>query len=205
MASVIQIVNLALIALGEQEITSLDDNVKQAILSRQAWPFCRDYVNRSYPWSCLRKQATVSQIYKNLKPTKLFQLPTDCIRVLAVLEEYGNVQWNTHDNRTIYVDSEAATVNIQYVSKGEDTEHYDPALVMAQALFLAQYLCQALTQSANKRQDLYSQYVQCMREARAVDSQEGSMQRMTAETWQRSRIGPQDVVASSSDLWPMFP
>ena len=62
MASEVDLCNNALGQLGEDSITSLDDNSKKARLCKRFYPDARDTVLRAYPWRCAIEFQTLNQL-----------------------------------------------------------------------------------------------------------------------------------------------
>lgn len=182
MASIVEIANMALIQLGCQQIVALTDSVPSAIAIRASWPHTRDMVLRAYPWSCLRRTAILQEIYRNGEGTGEYTIPHDCIRGLYVYEGNQELSWTRINGNSLRIPF-ARAPNFIYTARIEDTEQYDSMLVMAQAAFLAQHIAQALVQSSEKKQEAYKMYQNYVREARSVDSQEGSMKRVQADDW----------------------
>ena len=48
--SQVQVVNLALTKLGQDRVTSIDDDIEAARVMRSLWDFTRDAVLASFPW-----------------------------------------------------------------------------------------------------------------------------------------------------------
>ena len=84
MASVVDICNSALNALGASTIISLTENSKNARLCNQRYEPVRDAVFRSHPWNCLQKRVelakdTTAPVFEF---SNAYTLPADSLRIL---------------------------------------------------------------------------------------------------------------------------
>jgi hypothetical protein len=162
-ASDVSIVNIALSALGEARILSLDDNLKQAREAKTIYEAVRDSLLAAYNWSFAKTRVQLSAL---ASPPAFgygvqYQLPTDCLRLLFVNEEYAGLDLTdyrgsptdlyTIEGRRILTDI-GAPLNIRYIKQETDPQQFAPNFVTAFACALAERLAEPLTQSATKRE-----------------------------------------------------
>ena len=185
MTSVVEIGNIALINLGEDTITSLDDDVKAARLINRRFAPIRDAVLRAHPWNCAMARAQIASTDPAplWGPAACYQLPTDCLRVLR-LEDRTDA-WKVEGRKI--VTNAAAPLNILYAKQVNDPNEFDPLLIEAIAARLAADLAHPITQSTTLIQVMWDLYRQKLIEARGVDGQEGTGDEVLADTWLASR------------------
>lgn len=188
-SSVVEICNRALDAIGVQPITAFDEATKQGGLCRRYYPQVRDDVIRSHPWNCALARASLPALVDG--PTWgyafAYQLPSDCLRVLAVnAADPFEHPWKV-EGRSIVTDREAP-VGILYLRRIDDSGFFDPMLVSAIAARLAMELAQPLTSDAGLRKQMEMEFQSRLRAARSADGQEGTPSRIYAEEFVVARL-----------------
>lgn len=172
MATKVDICNIALIALGDQRITSIDDNNERARACKNRYDDVRDAVLRSYHWNCAVHRTSL--VRDSVNPawgfSYRYQLPSDCLRVLDV-QNY-EVPFEVEGR---YILSDASSVNILYITNNSlilDETKFDSLLVQAIAMRLAMEIAETLTGRRDLRQDMTAKYQAVLAEARSADSAE---------------------------------
>ncbi|MGE4503763.1 MAG: hypothetical protein AB7D51_00320 [Desulfovibrionaceae bacterium] len=189
--SVVEICNNALQDLGEDTITTLADTTRAARLCNQRWPATRDAVLRAHPWNCAMARAELAAATE--RPTWKwdwsYQLPTDCLRVVGVVdsEERDVAQWEVQGGTLLC--NEPAPINIAYVRRETDPRRYDPLLAEALAARMAATLAYPLTASTSLAQAHWEAYRERLLEARGVDAREGVPESVTPTTWLSAKLG----------------
>lgn len=183
-----EVVNLALIDLGAERITSLDDASNQASLGKQLYPQARDEVLRSHPWNCATARAQLAAISAapSFGFSNQFQLPADCLRVLYVDGALAEDQWRV-EGRRVLTDL-GAPLNIVYMQQVVDPSGLDPLVVSAIAAQLAMRLARPLYQSESLADGMRRLYERRLQEARSMDAQESNGDRLEADYFVRSRF-----------------
>ena len=182
-----EVVNLALIDLGADRITSLDDDNNRASLGATLYPQARDEVLRSHPWNSATARARLAALATApaFGFAAQYQLPADCLRVLRVNDAEAEDLWKV-EGRVLLCDL-GAPLDILYVQRVTDPSGLDPLLVSAIAAQLAMRLARALYQSDTMAESMRRIYVDRLREARSMDGQEGGGDRLLADYFIRSR------------------
>lgn len=184
MSSIVAICNIGLINLGEDTISSLDDQTKRAKLCKQRYADIRDAVLRAHPWNCAIERVSIPA--EAAGPTwgyaNKFQLPVDplCLRVLDI-ENAADMPWKI-EGKFIVTDI-GSPVRIRYIKRVEDSTEYDALLVQAIGARIAADLAMPLTQSQDLMKSMWSLYVEKLREARGIDGQEGTPDQFEDDTW----------------------
>lgn len=173
MASVVEICNGALHFLGDEAITSLEDNTNRAILCKAFYPFVRDYVLRSHPWRCamVRYHCALLVAVPLFGFSCQYQLPSDCLRVVGIEDE--DVSWSVEGTKLL---TDSSNGNIVYVKRITDPGEYDEMLVLVIMLKMAMLLASAITDKANLIEGLENLYKSVVQETKSVSAQEGSPQ-----------------------------
>lgn len=162
MATTIEIVNAALTLLGESRIASLDDATKPAREAKAVIDITRDSLIAAHNWSFAKTRAQLPALVS--APAfgygYAYQLPADCLRLLAVGDYYVGLDLTdyrgaptelfTIEGRQILTDL-GAPLNVRYIKRVEDASQYSAGFAAAFASKLAEVLAEPLTQSDTKR------------------------------------------------------
>lgn len=182
--SVIQIVNSALVIVGEDFITSLDDGSPAAKKAKLKYPLVRDHVLRQHPWNCAIAQEVLAPLA--IEPlfgfTKQYTLPNNpyCLRVLAIDDEVGT-RARPSKSRNIapfFIQGRKLLTNIEdeitltYISRVENPTIFDAMLVSVLAARLAMELSYDITGSNTNYQKAQALYLDELAKARAIDARE---------------------------------
>tara|TARA_R100001126_G_C4883912_1_gene181067 strand:- start:326 stop:904 length:579 start_codon:yes stop_codon:yes gene_type:complete len=175
MASVVDICNSALNALGASTIISLTENSKNARLCNQRYEPVRDAVFRSHPWNCLQKRVelakdTTAPVFEF---SNAYTLPADSLRILK--SENSNLSNNEKfriEGKKLLTNED--TIKILYVAKITDTTQYDTSLIETLSAKLAAELCYPITQSSTLMDRMFALYESKLKEARFNDATEGT-------------------------------
>ena len=185
MSSKVDLANEALLLLGANTITSFTDNDSNAVLVNRFWPSERDSVLRSHRWNCAVTTANLASLADTpiIDWEYKFTLPTDpyCLRVLDVRTVTGDIKLD-HEIQGRELLTEESTVDITYIQRLEDTSLYDPLLYQALVFRMAWKLSFPIMRSHTVMGQMGSMYEAVVREARTIDSQEGTPETIDTET-----------------------
>ena len=184
MGSKVDLANEALLLLGANTITSFTDNDSNAVLVNRFYDSERDALLRSHRWNCAVTTANLASLdgtpiidweYK-------FTLPTDpyCLRVLDVRTVTGDIKLDFAVQGRELLTEETA-VDITYIQRLIDTMLYDSLLYQALVFRMAWKLSFPITRSSCVMQQMAQLYDAVVRDARAVDSQEGTPETIETE------------------------
>ena len=191
MASKVDLANEALLLLGSNTITSFTDNDSNAVLVNRFFPRERDAVLRSHRWNCAITTANIASLatapiidweYK-------FTLPTDpyCLRVLDVRTVTGDIRLD-HEIHGRELLTEESTVDITYIQRLEDTTQFDSLLYQALVFRMAWKLAFPIMRSHTVMGQMGQMYEAVVREARTIDSQEGTPETIDTGTLSDLRL-----------------
>lgn len=174
-ANIVQLSNAALSLLGDSPITSLEDDTTRARLCKSFWPIVRDDVLREHPWKCALKRTSLALLVAVpvFGFSNQFQLPGDCIRVIGIDDDYGDIRWQREGNKIL---ADSTSMKILYVYRLEDSAQYDPILTMCMVFKLAMVLASAITDKVTMIEGLSKLYSIELNKARPVNAQEASSQ-----------------------------
>ena len=185
MSSKVDLANEALLLLGANTITSFTDNDSNAVLVNRFWPSERDSVLRSHRWNCAVTTANLASLADTpiIDWEYKFTLPTDpyCLRVFDVRTVTGDIKLD-HEVQGRELLTEESTVDITYIQRLEDTSLYDPLLYQALVFRMAWKLSFPIMRSHTVMGQMGSMYEAVVREARTIDSQEGTPETIDTET-----------------------
>lgn len=184
-ASEVSIANEALLLLGANTITSFADDDSNAVLVDRFYHSERDAILRSHRWNCAIETANLA----SLSDTPIidwqyqFTLPVDpyCLRVLDVRTVSGDIYLDfAIQGRKIL--TQESTVDITYIKRVEDPSSFDALLYQTIVFRLAWKLAFPITRSHTVMNHMGTMYEAVAREARAIDSQEGTPEIIESDT-----------------------
>lgn len=202
MPSEIDVINYALIKLGQNPIISLTDDTPVASTVGLIYPLVRDQLQRLFPWrSCkARKQLAASTETPEWGYGYKYPVPADNLRIIDVYggsgEPYhrlGNTEgpfprslWS-YENGEILTDIQGP-INIIYLKRVTDPNEWDSLQVSAMSAFLAMELAEPLTNSPQKRSQAAAWFQEIMAAAKNASAQEGNPAIMNPDSkWEQAR------------------
>lgn len=190
MASVVEICNGALIRLGASTITLLTDNTVGAKAVNAVYDRKRRELLRQHPWNfaivrgSLAADATAPIFGKN----NSFTLPADFLRLLPPdpCFNYNDLDWQI-EGRAILSD-DAGPINVRYISDVTDPNKMDALFRETLSLDIANEICEKLTQSNTKKQDISNDRLAMIREAKRTNAIENRPAVAPQDTWITKRL-----------------
>ena len=184
MSSKTEILNRAILLIGEPGVTDIESNVKIARNANQLYDQTRKAVFRAHPWNCLKKRLSLSltQTTPAFGWDYQFDLPGDYIRMLCVEDDLP------YSIEGKFLLSNYDTFKIAYVCNELDTTVYDPLLLDAFATRLAVDLAPSITHDVAKLKELLELYTMKLSEARLVNAQDRHGDEFESDTWIDSRV-----------------
>lgn len=200
MASNVQIANSALTKIGSARITALTDNVKAAREINAIFELRRDYLLRTHNWSFAMERTMLPAL--SAAPawgyTYLYQLPTDCLRVVQVDDMWvvpGMADYTSGPDSEPYkitgrrIETDiGAPLKLRYIKRMTDPAQFDAAFVEVFANDLADQVCEALTQSNTKREATRAALRQSLLEAIRSNAIELPPEAIPDDSWILSRL-----------------
>lgn len=187
------ICNSALIKLGSERITNLNEDNKRARLCLEQYPKIKNRVLRGHNWTCAIKRQLLPKLTETLAfgEQNVFQKPLDCLRIASINSEYP---YKMEGDKIL---SDVVELQLSYISSETPEELFDVCLREALACALAADLCYAINQSTNMKQALLQEYEYWIGEARSFNSMEITPDNYDFDTWGDSRR----VGSIAGDIW----
>lgn len=171
MASSVSICSNALVALGDNPISSFDDSGDRVVAVANLYPTVRDFILRAHPWNCATKRVILSPDtdapafgYSNQ-----FALPGDWLRTLQVGEDEERIDHVT-EGRAILADE--SVLKLRYIFRNENEATWDSMLIQCMQLAMQAAVCYTITQSTSKEQLEIEKVKEYLKQARSVDGSE---------------------------------
>lgn len=193
--SEVEIVNSALIKLGEATISDLSEDRKAARKAKRQYPIVRAKLLRSYRWNfAITRSETLGPSSPGPKFGFLyrFQLPVDCIRVLGIFSENEPVENYTSattpfkvEGRNIFCDEIA--IKIFYIADVTNPDLFDPMFSEVLACALAVELGYDLSAGMSRIDQLKEELKDAKKEARGSNAIEGTPEVIIASDWTDAR------------------
>lgn len=199
MYSVVDICNQAMVKLGASRITALTDDTKQARALNAIYAVKRDAELAANPWTFAIKRA---QIPASSTPPAFgwnyaYPLPSDYLAMVEVGEDYTFYDSETGGLFAIETDSngslsiltdQSSPLNIRYVYRVTASGLFAPLFVESLACRLAAEVCEALAQNLSKKEALWNERKQAVREARRLNAIEQPPRRNAPGSWERALV-----------------
>ena len=191
MASVVSIVNQALLKIGETTIVALSDQgSKAARIADDTYEDHRDFVLDEHSWNFARKRAQLaaSSTEPVWGPANAYPFPDDCLRPFFVNEEDEfSGRWKV-EGRTIVTDLEAP-LEVLYISRVTDPNLMTPRFRELLAIYLGWQWAEPITGSGPKSEELELKYADSLSKARSRDGREGIQEQLVSDRWETARFG----------------
>ena len=197
--SELDICNAALIKLGADRITALNENNNRARAMNARYAAVRDAELARHRWKFSIRRVTLAALAAAPDGddyARQFQLPNDYIRLIegadiadaADLSDYrsGGRQLYSVEGRRILTNL-AAPLSIRYIAQITDTSLFVPDFAEALASRLTDECCERITDSDSKREAAKADYKQAIREALRARCLEAPPQQVADDTWVMAR------------------
>lgn len=198
MPSEIDVVNYAMVKIGQNPITSFEDGSKAATTAKLVYPLARASFQRMFPWrSCkARAQLAASTTAPTWGYAFAYPMPADNLRVIDVFSgdyRLGNSDGPFPRSEWIYEAGSILTdiegpINVIYLREVTDPNAWDSLMVQAMSAFLAMDLAEAFTNSAQKKAQASQWFREAMAVAKNASSQEGTPAIINPDSkWEQAR------------------
>lgn len=183
--SEVSICNSALIKLGQERITSLSEDVKQAILCSERYPFLRNEVLRAANWAFALKRAELAALVSvpSFEWDHEFLLPNDYLKM--VRGEDWTVEYKIEGKKVLANES---TFKMLYIFEEDNAANYDYIFAEALAYRIAADIGYALTQSNTVVDSMHRAYEAKIKEARFHNSSQQYPEGPLVDKWINSRL-----------------
>jgi hypothetical protein len=169
-----EIGNVALKAMGEKRVDSLDQDTKPARSLKTVYNVCRRAVLRDHPWNFAKTETTLAAS----APTSGWKwgyehpIPSDFLRLADVKWLGGRYELKRVRGVGRVIACDSTPIQIEYIADVTVEAEFDAAFVDAFALKLASRTALDITGSATVAQELEGAYEKQLRRAKGVDAME---------------------------------
>ncbi len=183
--SVISLCNSGLSKIGVDRIASFSENTKAARLCAQQYDPIRKKLLIAHNWNFAIKRIELAQ----LSEAPLFdwdfqyQLPPDCLRVISI---QTNDRFNV-EGRVLLSDSNS--ILIKYITDIETVSLFSPLFDEVLSYKIGEDLAYPLVQSISLKEEMRDVANSLLKDARAYDAKEGTMDPFQQDIWIDSRRG----------------
>lgn len=185
MATSVDICNEALTMIGENVITTIDDDTKPGRLCKLKYANKRDYLLRRYQWKFATKRAELdtpdgtAPVYEF---SARFAFPADCIQFREIYPD--TVVYNIESNFILCSES---SIFIKYTYQVTDVDEMDSTFKEALSTLLARELAIPLADSDSKHAKMDELFEVKLSEARFAGSIEDDIEAVQADNWLNER------------------
>jgi hypothetical protein len=173
------VVNQALIRLGEKPITVINDDTRSGEAASDIYVAVYKEVQKNFAWNCLMKRGTPAES----SPSSLYDFTyqydlsnmtpaaEDVLRVLEINNEEG-YRWRV-EGQNLFTDQQITSM--RYIDYEDDEANWDPLLLEAVVARLAQRLAPRITGNLSREQIAGQDYLMALVSAaqvRAIEGQE---------------------------------
>lgn len=190
MASQVEIVNNALVEIGEATITSIDQSTRAARTAKRVWDNVRREMLTRYRWIFARKRAVLAPdaTAPTFGFTAQFTVPEDFLSLIGIYDSAED-QRNLTTTRQAYdregdkILWDGTTLYIFYVANITDTARFDPLFESALVYKLAMRMAYDLSTGTGKLDDLKQMFSEAIKTAKLSNAIQRSPEVIMASEW----------------------
>ena len=161
----------ALLRIGAQPVTSLEEGTAEAEVAATLYPAARDALLAAHPWGFATGQSALARLegVPVADHAHAFQLPPGLLRVISAGSGRGRgIAYRLHERR---LHADAAAVVLTYLFRPDESV-FPPHFAAALVTRLAAEFCVPLTESTSRADMLHRLAENEFRQARLIDSQQ---------------------------------
>jgi hypothetical protein len=172
----LDVVNIALAQLGQDSISSFDENNKRARISNALYPSALRSVLTRGQWTFARRLRQLQQIPDANVDTKLFPYvylrPSDAVMSIGLVPLTRRIKWEMINGQ---IHTGINPAYLYYISSDTPPSDYTPPFVTSLSFYLAAMLAYPLTQDDELGQNMLTrQFPFVLAEALSADAMIGS-------------------------------
>ena len=156
MATEVSITNFALRMVGEEGISSLSEETKQASVCRELFPLCLDEALERYSWTFAQKRVVIAQ--DGTAPAfgyaYRYQKPSDCVAIIQMNEDKNTI----YAQELRFILSDEDECKLKYTSRITDMTILPAAFANALAALLASKIVYNFSGGKRKADELMALY-----------------------------------------------
>ena len=184
MASKVDICNLALVALGQTTIMSIDQKAPRAEKCAAIFDMVRDIELSSHNWKFATKYQTLAQSSTDPSFTydNSFQLPSDYLKLVSL--DSSSIEYKIVGDK-LYTNEDE--IGLIYIFRETDTANFSSEFIDLLAARIARDLAWSITNNKSTMVAMYESYTITRRRAIAIDSQQGTPNKVQGTSWITAR------------------
>jgi hypothetical protein len=195
MASKTEIINVALVFLGEPDIGVPTEDSKLASVAGRVYEISRDYVLADHPWNfAMKRSGSLAELpgdTPSFEFSHSFMLPTDCLVARYTEDQWFNRQSGAYwpwKVRGRLLETDLDEVKILYTRRVLEEGYFSPGFTVAFAAYLAYMMSMSTTEHRNQTESLLQQYKGIhLADAKFQDAVEGTSDAVEEGNWLESR------------------
>lgn len=196
MASKLDIINRALVKVGQARISSIDENSKGATTIRTVYDQVRDTLMQSYVWNFakVRVQLAADPAAPLFGFQRRYRLPPETLRVLGLADDTEPTRNYSssrnafkHEGEFVYTDV-GAPLNLFITQRIEEAGMYPPDFANVLALDIALDIFYDVTKGTDRYNTIRQDRAMAMRNAKLNHAIENSPEVTVASEWVDSRF-----------------
>lgn len=193
-SSKVGIANLALVKIGGRNITSFNENSKEAKAILAVYDDIRDEVLGEHPWSFAQKRAGLAVLAITIPMTEdgmtiAYAKPSDLIRISAVSDPKATYKFESYG-----ILSNTANLKIKYTYRNDDPTKYLSLFVSALATRLASAIAFSIVESKTIAANLLEEYEELrLPRAKSEDSQQSTPIQSVQDEWEIARLAGSNI------------
>lgn len=175
------IVNVALILLGQPTILRMDDDNDVARTANTLWADVRDAVLSEHPWNRCTKILTLSKtprdpgwVTTERSYSYEYLYPADSLRILEPEDDLAKWEAGVSSTGEAVIWSDTDGLTVKYIFRNTNVSQYSAWLSLALSKKMAAELALPITQSLSKATNAATAYDVHLRKAKGMDGQEQS-------------------------------
>lgn len=173
------IINRALMKLGQDGIASLSEDNERARAAAAVYDSVRDSELAAYRWCFAAKRAAIAECEE--KPpfgfARQFALPDDFLRLIALPDAPENAADDYAIEGLHLLTDYPSPLKMLYIARISSPQFFPPPFAEALACRLAAELCERLTQDSQRKQLLMAEYAQAISTAKRCSAIQMAAQR----------------------------
>ncbi len=168
-ASIVEILSSALVELGEDRITSADQNTERARIASEVFETERDALLEEHPWKFATTRAELARLAEipAFEFAFAFALPTDC---LHVMDTWPETHCRIEGGRLL---AHEPAMAVRYVRRVTGAAAMPPTFRAALAARIAAKVAKKITGSSAEKERMLELYAQRLKTAKSRDAQGG--------------------------------
>lgn len=182
------VMNSALRKLGAETILSFEDDNPRARLVSGSYDIKLIELLNAHPWNKAIDYVSLAPLSEMPADIydydSIFQMPSDCIRVLGTSEDPDGEWEEIAGNRIV---ANCTTLTVRYIKLVEDVTALGVTFCEVLAWMIAEDCAYAITQSSAQVDMASKMKDKALRAARSFDAQVGSVRQVVANEWLDSR------------------